>query len=218
MRQHDRILVVDDDPGMRRAIERILAPTYSVESVAGASEAMDCLERSEFDLALVDVRLKEGDGYTLCHAIRARWPETDVILITGSISEPDEKLFRSLEEGAFYFLFKPFDRRVLRALVERCLRLQQEKETKDRYAEALAGDLEKARQEMGDVLFVVANLARTLDVDPEDALRATNAKFTRRFHYIEAKLAERGKTPDQSDLAEMDALWDEVRKAEKRVG
>jgi phosphoserine phosphatase RsbU/P len=145
MSQHDRILVVDDDPGMRRAIERILASTYSVESVAGATEALGCLERSEFDLALVDVRLKEGDGYTLCHAIRAGWPETDVILITGSISEPDEKLFRSLEEGAFYFLFKPFDRRVLRALVERCLRLQQERETKDRYAEALAGDLEKAR-------------------------------------------------------------------------
>jgi phosphoserine phosphatase RsbU/P len=144
-RQHDRILVVDDDPGMRRAIERILIPSYTVESVSGATEALACLERSEFDLALVDVRLKEGDGYSLCHAIRAGWPETDVILITGSISEPDEKLFRSLEEGAFYFLFKPFDRRVLRALVERCLRLQQERETKDRYAQALADDLEKAR-------------------------------------------------------------------------
>ena len=84
-------------------------------------------------------------------------------------------------------------------------------------AEILAGDFEKARQEMGDVLFVVANLARTLDVDPEDALRATNAKFTRRFRYIEDRLAERGKTPDQSDLAEMDALWDEIRAAEKRT-
>jgi tetrapyrrole methylase family protein/MazG family protein/ATP diphosphatase len=83
-------------------------------------------------------------------------------------------------------------------------------------AEIAAGDVEKARQEMGDVLFVVANLARTLDVDPEDALRATNAKFTRRFRYIEQKLAERGKTPEQSDLAEMDALWDEIRAAEKR--
>jgi MazG family protein len=82
-------------------------------------------------------------------------------------------------------------------------------------AEIAAGDLEKARQEMGDVLFVVANLARTLDVDPEDALRATNAKFGRRFRYIEAKLAERGKTPEQSDLAEMDALWDEIRTADK---
>jgi tetrapyrrole methylase family protein/MazG family protein/ATP diphosphatase len=82
-------------------------------------------------------------------------------------------------------------------------------------AEIAAGDLEKARQEMGDVLFVVANLARTLDVDPEDSLRFTNAKFVRRFQYVEARLAERGKTPDQSDLAEMDALWDEAKAAEK---
>ena len=83
-------------------------------------------------------------------------------------------------------------------------------------AEIAGGDLEKARQEMGDVLFVVANLARTLEVDPEDALRFTNAKFVRRFQYVEAKLAERGRTPDQSDLAEMDALWEAV-KAEERA-
>jgi MazG family protein len=78
-----------------------------------------------------------------------------------------------------------------------------------------ARDPARLTDEIGDVLFVVANLARTLDVDPEDALRATNAKFARRFRYIEARLAERGKTPDQSDLAEMDALWDEIRAAEK---
>jgi phosphoserine phosphatase RsbU/P len=141
----DRILVVDDDPGMRRAIERVLARSYRVESVAGATAAMACLEHQEFDLALVDVRLQDGDGYSLCQAIRGRRPETDVILITGSISEPDEKLFRSLEEGAFYFLFKPFDRRVLLALVERCLRLQRERESNERYARDLADDLEKAR-------------------------------------------------------------------------
>jgi tetrapyrrole methylase family protein/MazG family protein/ATP diphosphatase len=82
-------------------------------------------------------------------------------------------------------------------------------------AEIEAGDLEKAKNEIGDVLFVVANLARTLDVDPEDAVRYTNAKFVRRFKYIEAKLAERGKTPDQSDLAEMDALWEEVKAGER---
>jgi MazG family protein len=81
--------------------------------------------------------------------------------------------------------------------------------------EIAAGDLEKARQEMGDVLFVVANLARTLDVDPEDALRYTNSKFSRRFRHIEAKLAERGKTPDQSDLPEMDALWEDAKAAER---
>jgi MazG family protein len=69
---------------------------------------------------------------------------------------------------------------------------------------------------VGGVLFVVANLARTLEIDPEDALRATNAKFVRRFRFIEAALAARGKTPDQSDLAEMDALWNEAKAAEKR--
>ena len=88
-------------------------------------------------------------------------------------------------------------------------------EVGERLAEIEAGDLEKARNEIGDVLFVVANLARTLEVDPEDAVRYTNAKFVRRFKYIEARLAERGKTPGESDLAEMDALWEEVKAAER---
>jgi len=91
-------------------------------------------------------------------------------------------------------------------------------EVEELEAEIAAGDVEKARQEMGDVLFVVANLARTLEVDPEDALRFTNAKFARRFRYIEERLAERGKRPEDSDLAEMDALWDEIRAAEKAGG
>ena len=83
-------------------------------------------------------------------------------------------------------------------------------------AEVAGGDIEKLRGELGDVLFVIANLARTLDIEPEDALRATNAKFVRRFGYIEAALAERGRTPEMSDLAEMDALWDEAKAAERR--
>ncbi|MBI1198176.1 MAG: nucleoside triphosphate pyrophosphohydrolase [Phenylobacterium sp.] len=85
-------------------------------------------------------------------------------------------------------------------------------------AEIEAGDIEKARAEIGDVLFVVANLARTLDVDPEDALRGTNAKFVRRFGYVEQRLADRGKTPEESDLAEMDALWDEAKARERGGG
>ncbi len=80
-----------------------------------------------------------------------------------------------------------------------------------------AGDLPKARAELGDLMFVVANLARKLDVDPEDALRACNAKFERRFHHIETALAERGKTPNQSTLEEMDALWDEAKALERKA-
>lgn len=70
-------------------------------------------------------------------------------------------------------------------------------------------------EEVGDLIFVLANLARHLKVDPEAALRAANAKFARRFARIEDWLAELGKTPADSDLAEMDALWDRAKAEEK---
>lgn len=70
-------------------------------------------------------------------------------------------------------------------------------------------------EEFGDLLFVMANLARHLKVDPEAALRAANAKFTRRFGRIEDWLAEAGKTPSDSDLAEMDRLWNRAKAEEK---
>lgn len=70
-------------------------------------------------------------------------------------------------------------------------------------------------EEFGDLLFVMANLARHLDVDPEAALRAANAKFARRFGRIEDWLAEAGKVPADSDLAEMDALWNRAKAEEK---
>lgn len=75
---------------------------------------------------------------------------------------------------------------------------------------------ERVAEEFGDLLFVMANLGRHLGVDPEASLRATNAKFIRRFEAIEAKLAARGKTPETSNLPEMDALWDEAKEDERR--
>jgi tetrapyrrole methylase family protein/MazG family protein/ATP diphosphatase len=82
-------------------------------------------------------------------------------------------------------------------------------------AELQSGDREKARQELGDILFVCANLARELDVDPEAALRETNDKFIRRFSFIERAQAAAGSSPEQSTLAEMDALWDQAKAAER---
>lgn len=76
---------------------------------------------------------------------------------------------------------------------------------------------EAITEEFGDLLFVMANLARHLGIDPEAALRAANGKFTRRFRSIEAALTERGKRPQDSDLAEMDALWDAAKRAEKAM-
>ena len=79
----------------------------------------------------------------------------------------------------------------------------------------IGGDPERIREEMGDLLFVVANLARKLDVEPEDALRSANAKFARRFKYVEDRLQALGRTPGESTLEEMDAFWNEVRAADK---
>ncbi len=73
-------------------------------------------------------------------------------------------------------------------------------------------------EEVGDLLFVVANLARHLGVDPEGALRSACAKFERRFALVEDELSRRGRTPAQSGLEEMDAIWDEVRRVDKQGG
>lgn len=89
-----------------------------------------------------------------------------------------------------------------------------------------AGELVEARaeltqdevtEEFGDLLFVMANLARHLQVDPEAALRAANTKFTRRFGRIEDWLRDAGKAPADSDLAEMDALWNRAKAEEKAL-
>jgi tetrapyrrole methylase family protein/MazG family protein len=75
----------------------------------------------------------------------------------------------------------------------------------------LLGDKKKIREEIGDLLFVLTNLARFLKIDPEDALRRTIEKFISRFKYIEVSLLKKGKTIHQSNLIEMDSLWEEAK-------
>jgi len=88
-----------------------------------------------------------------------------------------------------------------------------EEELGELRAELAAGTVDQARlaDELGDVLFAVANLARHCKVDPEAALRATNDKFERRFRYIERRLAEAGRKPVDASLEEMEALWQEAK-------
>ncbi|MDR4306956.1 nucleoside triphosphate pyrophosphohydrolase [Chelatococcus sambhunathii] len=80
-----------------------------------------------------------------------------------------------------------------------------------------SGDRDAIEDEIGDLLCAVANLARHAGVDPEAAVRRSNAKFERRFRAIEAALAAQGRTPADSDLAEMDALWNEAKAAERKA-
>jgi tetrapyrrole methylase family protein/MazG family protein len=86
-----------------------------------------------------------------------------------------------------------------------------EEELKE-FQEALSkGQEHMLREELGDILFTLVNLARFIDVDPEDALRRVTNKFAERFRYIEKRLHEEGKDPQEATLAEMDALWEESK-------
>lgn len=75
-----------------------------------------------------------------------------------------------------------------------------------------SGERERLEDELGDMLFVLVNLARFVKVDPEQALRKTNAKFRRRFGYVERKLGERGRTTRETSIEEMESLWQEAKK------
>jgi MazG family protein len=77
------------------------------------------------------------------------------------------------------------------------------------------GDPDRLEDEVGDLLFVAVNLARHLDVDPESALRRTNAKFERRFRAMEAKLAETGQTAAAQSLEALEDLWKAAKRAER---
>ena len=99
--------------------------------------------------------------------------------------------------------------------VEPILAKIQEEIAEIRHEIAAQSSSERLADELGDVLFAVANLARHLQLDPETALRGTNAKFERRFRRIEAWLAETDRVPAQSTLAEMDALWERAKIEER---
>ncbi len=89
---------------------------------------------------------------------------------------------------------------------------EESRELKDAVARGAAASVE---EEIGDLLFVLVNVARLAGTDPESALKAANRKFRRRFRHVEAGLRARGKTPVESTLPEMDALWDEAKTQER---
>jgi MazG family protein len=87
---------------------------------------------------------------------------------------------------------------------------------REEVAELRAAPKEKQQEEFGDLLFAAVNFARHLGLDPEAALRGANAKFERRFSYIESALRMQGKSPEESTLPEMDRLWNEAKHEEPK--
>jgi sigma-B regulation protein RsbU (phosphoserine phosphatase) len=140
-----RILVVDDEPGVQNAVRRILARRYQISVADDAPQALELLAASDHDLAIVDIRMPGMNGFELLKAIKAAHPDTEVIIMTGSISNPEEKLVEALRERAFYFINKPFERTVLETLVERCLDRQRLERQNRAYTRLLEADLEQAR-------------------------------------------------------------------------
>jgi phosphoserine phosphatase RsbU/P len=119
-----RILVVDDEAGMLRSVERVLAQDYIVASSRSSRGAVELARTFQPDLAILDIQMPEMDGFQLMEELQAFDPELDVIFMTGSIHEIDAKLIKAIRKDAFYFLQKPFDRGVLLSLIERCLELK----------------------------------------------------------------------------------------------
>lgn len=152
MRQRRRILVVDDEPGMLRAVRRILGKGYDVSCANSPREALAQLEDFRPDLAILDIRMPDVDGFELMAKIKRESDGNeagggaDVILMTGSVTEFDQKLIRAIRERAFYFIQKPFDRGVLLALVERCLELRRLSQENRRHARRLEAELDQARR------------------------------------------------------------------------
>src|SRR5215469_15053713 len=140
-----RILVVDDEAGMLRSVERVLAPDYRVVSMRSSRDAVGFAKGFKPDLAILDIQMPEMDGFQLMEKLQAIDPELDVIFMTGSVHELDAKLIRAIRKDAFYFLQKPFDRGVLLSLVERCLELKRLDRTNQKQLLRMEKELGDAR-------------------------------------------------------------------------
>jgi phosphoserine phosphatase RsbU/P len=140
-----RILVVDDEAGMLRAVERVLSGDHHVIGTRLSRDALSLADEFHPELAIVDIRMPDLDGFELMARLKARSPGLDVILMTGSVDDLDEKLVRAIRSAAFYFIQKPFDREVLRTLVERCIELRRRREDHRQNLRRLETEMAEAR-------------------------------------------------------------------------
>lgn len=140
-----RILVVDDESAMLRSVERILSGEHEVRSSLSPDEALEIAREFKPHVAVVDIRMEGMDGFKLMNALKRIDEDVQVILMTGSVFDVDQKLIRAIREKAFYYINKPFDREVLRTLVNRCLELRRAEHANRKYVAHLEGQLAEVR-------------------------------------------------------------------------
>ena len=116
-----RILIIDDDAFICRQLEELFrAQNYVVDSATTASGAFDFLSQQDYSLALVDLKIPGTDGLSLTREVRSRWPDLDVIMITGYASI--KGAVEAIKQGASDYITKPFSPRELIARVKAVLR------------------------------------------------------------------------------------------------
>lgn len=140
-----RVLVVDDEPGMLRAIERVLSDEYDLVLTPSPNEATRLARVHRPDLALLDIRMPEMSGFDLLEKLKTERPDLDIIVMTGSVTDHDANLVRAIRAQAYYFIQKPFDREVLRTLVERCVATRRLAAENKRHTQRLERELSLAR-------------------------------------------------------------------------
>lgn len=144
------ILVVDDEEGIQRALKRVLSRKYHTDTASSGEEAIRKLEKRDYDIAIVDLRMPEMDGFHLLRTIKLYRPETEVIIMSGSASE--EKLIEAIRDQAFYFVTKPFHKEVIETLVERCVWTQRLERENLAHTRELERYLEQAKDFQASLL------------------------------------------------------------------
>ena len=140
-----RIFVVDDEPAMLRTVTRILEGNHQVRGFTSPRAALDHARKERPDLAVIDIRMPEMDGFELMNELKRQDEDLRVILMTGSAFDTDQKLIRAIREKAFFYIHKPFEREVLRMLVERCFELRALEDANRGYLTHLESQLAEAR-------------------------------------------------------------------------
>ncbi len=190
-----RILVVDDDEGSARLVERILGKAgYQCELCKDGKTALTVAEQENVDVVVTDVRMPQMSGIELCRQLRASWPKLPVILMTSYGSIPDA--VEAMREGAFSYLSKPLDEEQLRSLVARALemtRLEREnrflrRQVTDRYSsQVFIADSPRSR-ELVDLIRRVAPSRSTVLIQGESGTgKELVAKL---IHYWSPRVSE----------------------------
>ena len=146
MTRRTHIMIVDDEPGMLRSVSRVLRRDHEITTAESGEDALEKLANGTPDLAIVDIRMPGINGFELTRRLKEHDPDLDVILMTGNAEEPDDNLIQAIDGGAFYFITKPFDRRVLLTLVNRCLELRRLRRSERRYLDRLERELDEAQK------------------------------------------------------------------------